>query len=221
MKLVYEGVDKVFEFGLGYVNELVVENKKLFFEIVNNMALQSEGLTGNCVLSIKDKPVEFSRYADLSVQFAPFQVNRKNLLTKLYSVIEQNALAGENYLKTGELLSELEKYIFRLSEDFPFEIECQKVAIGPIIRALSPQIEENEKRNIEKIFEYMEFVREIDKDRLFVMVNMRTYFDDDEMQKFIESVCLHDFKVLLLESNAFVKLTHTQRYTIDEDLCEF
>lgn len=221
MKLVYGDIGKVFEFGLGFVNELVVENKKLFFEIVNDMALQSEGLTGKCVLSIKDKPVEFSRYADLSVQFAPFQVNRKNLLTKLCAAIEQNALAAENFLKTGELLNELEKYIFHLSEDFPFEIECQKVAIGPIIRALCPQIEENEKRNIEKIFEYMEFVREIDKDRLFVMVNMRTYFDNDEMQKFIESACLHDFKVLLLENNSFAKLTHTQRYTIDEDLCEF
>ena len=67
----------------------------------------------------------------------------------------------------------------------------------------------------------MELVRELDRDRLFIMVNMRTFFSDDEMKIFIESVCLHDFKVLLLESVSFSRLENVRRYTIDEDLCEF
>ena len=60
---------------------------------------------------------------------------------------------------------------------------------------------------------------ELDRDRLFVMINMRTYFSDEEMEIFIESVCLHSFKILLIESSAQSKLKNTQRYTVDEDLC--
>lgn len=221
MKLVYGNMGHTLRFNGGYVNELIIENKRMLFDIVNSIAMQVDGLRGDCVLSVSDKPVEFSKYADLTVQFAPFQVNRKNLLSKLYAVLEQKAQSAEHYAKTGELLGELEKYIFQLSEELPFEINCHKLAIGPVIRALSPEIEESDKSPLEKIFAYMELVRELDRDKLFIMVNMRSYFSDEEMEKFMESVCLHDFKVLLLENIASPKLKHTNRFVVDVDLCEF
>ena len=67
----------------------------------------------------------------------------------------------------------------------------------------------------------MELDRELDRDRLIIMINMRTYFSDEEMNTFIESACLHDFKVLLLESSSFARLKNAKRFTVDEDLCEF
>lgn len=67
----------------------------------------------------------------------------------------------------------------------------------------------------------MELVRELDRDKLFIMVNMRSYFSDEDMENFTESVSLHDFKVLLLENHMSPKLTNTKRYVIDIDLCEF
>lgn len=221
MKLVYKDIEHILCFDEGYVNELVIENKKLFFDVINSMAMQAEGFRGDCVLSVGDKPVEFGKYADLTVQFAPFRLNRKSLLTKLYSALEKTALESENYVKTGELLGELEKYVLQLSEELPFELDCQKLAIGPVIRALAPEIEENDKSPLEKIFSYMELVRELDRDKLFIMINMRSYFPDEEMEKFTESACLHDFKVLLLENCASPELNYTRRFVIDSDLCEF
>lgn len=221
MKLVYSDMGHILRFDSGYVNELVIENKKMFFDVVNNMAMQADGSRGDCVLSVADKPVEFSKYADLTVQFAPFQVNRKSLLTKLYASLEKNALIAENYTKTGELLGELERYVLQLSEELPFEINCPKLTIGSVIRALSPIIEESNKSALEKIFAYMELVRELDRDKLFIMVNMRSYFSDEEMENFTESACLHDFQVLLLENFLSPKLKYTKRFIIDADLCEF
>ena len=221
MKLVYKDMGHILLFSEGYVNELIIENKKMFFAVVDSMQRQADGLHGDCVLSVSDHPVEFGKYADLTVQFAPFQMNRKSLLTKLYAALEKKAQTPETYSKTGDLLGELERYILELSDDLPFEINCQKLAIGPIIRALAPEIEENDKAPIEKVFAYMELVRELDRDKLFVMVNMRSYFTDEEMEKFTESVSLHDFKVLLLESYEAPKLNHTKRFVVDADLCEF
>ncbi|MBQ8320918.1 MAG: type II-A CRISPR-associated protein Csn2 [Clostridia bacterium] len=221
MKLIYKNMGHVLRFDKGYINELVVENRKMFLDLVSTMIRQAEGEHGDCILSIAEKPVEFSKCADVTVQFAPFQLNRKSLLTKLCSALEQRALLAENYVKTGELVSEIERYILYLAEDLPFEIDCQKLTIGPIIKAVSPEIEEADKGTLEKIFAYMELVRELDRDRLFIMINMRTYFSDEEMERFAESVCLHDFKVLLLESSSLSKLKHSKRYTVDVDLCEF
>ena len=135
--------------------------------------------------------------------------------------MEKNALNAENYVKTGEILGEIERYLLQLSEDLPFEINCQKLAIGPIVRALSPEIEENDKSTLEKIFTYMELVRELDRDKLFIMINMRTYFNDEEMSNFIESACLHDFKILLVENLSSTRLKNARRFTVDIDLCEF
>ena len=50
---------------------------------------------------------------------------------------------------------------------------------------------------------------------------MRSYFSDDEMEKFTQTVSLHGFKVLLLENFSSPKLKYTKRFVIDEDLCEF
>ncbi len=221
MKLIYKDMGHIIKFDNGYVNELVIENKKMFFDAVNNAIIQNDGENGNFLLSISDKPVEFSRYTDVNIQFAPFQTNRKSLLTKLYSTLEQKALLAENYNVTGELLNELEHYILLLSEDMPFEIYCQRLSIGHIIKAVAPEIDETGKTHLERVFSYMELVRELDRDKLFIMINMRSYFTDREMEIFIESVCLHGFNMLLLENSAHQKLKNTKRYTIDEDLCEF
>lgn len=221
MKLVYGGMGHIIQFNGGYANELVIENKKMFFEMITALSLQADGSQGDFVLSIADKPVEFSKYVDLTLQFAPFPVNRKSLLTKLYSLLEQKAMLAENYMQTGELLGKLEKFVLQLAEDLPFEICCQRLAIGYVIRALAPELEDEGTSALEKIFAYMELVRELDHDRLFIMVNMRSYFADEDMERFLESVCLHDFKLLLVESTSQNKLNDTKRYTIDSDLCEF
>lgn len=221
MKLIYKNIGHVLRLGDGYAVELIVEHRNLFFNMVTNLTEQIDGGRGDAVLSLSDKPVELGRYADITVQFAPFQLNRKTLLTKLCATLEQKALQAENYVETGELLSQLEAYVHTLAFDLPFEIDCKKVAISPILKAISPEIDENEKSTIERVFAYMELLRELDRDRLFIMVNMRSYFSDEDMERFIESACLHDFKVLLLESTSRTILKNTKRYTIDADLCEF
>lgn len=221
MKLIYEDMEHILCFDGGTVNELVIENRPMFLEMVSNLSMQADGVHGKFVLSIQDKLVELSRYADVTLQFAPFQVNRKSLLTKLCASLEQKALLAENYIQTGELLGNVERYILCLAEELPFELNCQKLNIASVIKAVAPEIEETEKDTLEKVFDYMELVRELDRDRLFIMINMRTYFSDAEMERFTESVCLHDFKVLLLESTSFPPLKHTKRYTVDADLCEF
>ena len=221
MKLVYKNIGHVIEFEPGYVYELVIENKKLFREVVNDLISQIDGQYGDAVLSVKDKPVELSKYSDITVQLTPFQVNRKSLLTKLYSALEEKSLSAENYPRLIELLAKIDEFVRSISEDYSFDVCCPKLSLGPILRAVGVEIVDNDKETLEKIFDYCELVRELDKDRLFIFVNFRTYFSDDDVNLFVKTVCSHDIKVLLLESSSFERLKNIKRYTIDEDLCEF
>lgn len=73
----------------------------------------------------------------------------------------------------------------------------------------------------EKLIDYMELVREFDRDKLFVTVNMRGFFVDAEMAAFMETVVSHGYHLLMLESRAYDILPLENRITIDEDLCIF
>ena len=221
MKLAFKDFERVISFTPGVAIELVIENKGCFFKTVSGLSTQIDGEPGDAVLSIGNKPVEPSRYADMILQFAPFSLNRKSLLTKLTNAIEKRAVSAELYVRAQSILAEIESLVQDAADDFPFEIDCSKIAIGPILRSIGIEVSEDNKGTLEKIINYMEIVRELDKDRLFITVNMRTYFSDDELSSFINTACLHDFKVLLLESTSGKLLKNTKRYTIDEDLCEF
>ena len=67
----------------------------------------------------------------------------------------------------------------------------------------------------------MELVRIFEKDKLFITVNMRSFFDDAFMDRFMQSVSSHRYKVLMIENKAYNILSNEIRFTVDEDLCEF
>lgn len=74
---------------------------------------------------------------------------------------------------------------------------------------------------LERLLDYMELVREFDRDKLFVLVGMRSFFSDREMEMFLKTVLSHGFRVLLLDSVDRERIRYERRLTIDRDLCEF
>ena len=92
---------------------------------------------------------------------------------------------------------------------------------GCLLEALVQEVADSGGDTLERILDYMELVRELDRDKLFIMINMRSYFSDEDMERFVNTACLHDFKLLLLESISHKRLKNTKRYTVDDYLCEF
>lgn len=221
MKLAYTHMEQVLQFGDGYARELVIENKDLFCSLLHDIAMQMEGLHGSAVLSIDEKPVEMSRHAELIDRFIPFDINQKSLLSKLCQSIEKEAIKPENFLPTNDFLKQTELFMDSLCFDFPCKITFGKLTIGSMIRAIAPEFEDTDKSPLEKLYDYMSLVREFDRDRLFILVNCRCFFSDPDVEQFIHTAVMHDFKLLFLESTARPILKHTKRITIDNDLCEF
>ena len=220
MKLAYQDFDFLLSFSQGYANELVIENKDLFRRFVSDLATQSGGQPGIAVLSLKNTPVDFGKHVELCTHFAPFTLNRKTLLTKLLSAMEKQAVDAEHYVQTQSLLSMLESFADDLSQEYTLTLQYQKLSVGSILKSMGIEIEDPDQPTLETILDYMELVRDLDRDRLFIMINMRCYFSDDEMTQWVNSVCSHDFKLLLVESTAYRPLPDVKRYLIDGDLCE-
>ena len=67
----------------------------------------------------------------------------------------------------------------------------------------------------------MDLTRELEREKLFVFVNLRSYYSDEEMSRFFSSVLDHEFHVFMVDSIDRPVLPLEARVTVDGDLCEF
>lgn len=220
MKLVYPGINHVINTEIDGVNELVIENQKLFCEVLNDIYTQLQGLEGNCVLSKDNKVLELGKYLEVLTQFVPFDMNRKTLLTKITAAVEKKATEDECFLLTAEVMGRIEKYLLDLCYETNEHIEFSKLTIGTIIKAVGITLADDYDDLGEKISDYMELVNEFEREKLYVMVNLRSYLSDKKTEQFLQTVMLHGYQVLLLENCERSLLSNEKRCLVDANLCE-
>ena len=95
------------------------------------------------------------------------------------------------------------------------DIIPSKISVPALIKSVGIELRddyEGDAGEVEKIIDYMELVREFERDKLFVTVNMRAYFDDDIIKRFLSSARGHDFHVLMLKSYKRCKKSNEKRY---------
>lgn len=221
MKLAHPQLDHVLDFNSGYVNTLVIEQPDFFRQFLQDIDSQMRGCSGRAVLSEEDSPIEFARHAELIDSFLNFQLARKPLMTRLVSRLGTLAMDAENYIRTSRLLGALEQYIMDLSMDLPCSVYCSKMNFDGILRAVGIEILDDHSHDLERLLDYMELTRELEHDRLFILVNLRSYYSDAEMEAFFASVCAHEYHILPVDSVSRARLSNERRVTVDDDLCEF
>ena len=220
MKFVYPEINHAFDTNIDKVNSLVIENQQLFSEIIADIRNQIDGFDGKGVLSENDKIITFQKNAELLVQFIPFDLNQKTLVSKASSALEQIAVSGEYFQETAEILSKIEAYLLEISSNLSCDCNFSKISAGSMIKASGFEFKEDYDNLCEKIIDYFELVTEFDRKKLFFTINLRSYVSDKEMELFIETVIQHGYNLLMIESGEHPLLKSEQRYIIDSALCE-
>jgi len=221
LTLAHPEMDSVIEIGTEHISTLVIENRGFFRSLLHDISGQCGGESGRAVLTEGIKQLDFSKHVEVIDSFLSFTLNRKNLLSKINAAFEKAAVQGDNYLQTAELLSAVERYMNTLAEGFSGNITCGKMTAANLVKMAALTVVEDYENPLEQILDYMELVREFDRDRLFLFVNMRGYFEDEAMAEFCAGAIAHEYKILLVDAFAAAYLPGEKRLTIDEDLCEF
>lgn len=220
MKLVCYDIDYVFDTEMAGVNCLIIENQKLMYSLLMDIQGQMNGFNGRSVLSEKDKELPMAKNLELLTHFVPFDINQKSLLNKTASVLESIAVSDEYYEETMELLSKIEEYMLRLSFHMDSDLICDGTTINSLVKASGIRFKDEYDSLAEKLIDYMELVTSLDRRKLFITVNLRSFIDDDEAQRFVDTLISHQFHVVMIESNEHPLLDHEQRYIVDYNLCE-
>ena len=204
----------------GETVEIVIENQKLFRESVEDIKIQLNGEKGRMILSENNTPLDIKKNVELIENIALFDINTKSLLNKIYTKLEKTAMDEEHYYQSNELLGVIEKYIDGVSDDIGYSLDYSKLTIDSIIKAASPRLLYDYEDSLEAITDYMSYVNDLERKNLFVFVNMRSYFSDVEMQRFIKTISSKGLKVLLVETLDRLKMDGSKKLIIDSDLCE-
>lgn len=220
MRLAHPELDTVLTLEGEHVTSLVIENRRFFRELLQDIAGQTDGLDGKTVLSVDDKPIPFAKHAELIGSPLNFSVNQKGLLSKIVSALEKDAVRGDHYEETCMLLQSVEQYVFSLTQDFTADIICGKLNMGTILKGIGLSVNESDD-TLERFLDYMELVREFERDKLFIFVGLRSFFTDEELSPFLETALARECRLLLIDGQACTLLPQEQRLTVDEDLCEF
>jgi CRISPR type II-A-associated protein Csn2 len=219
MKIVLSDVDYVFDCGKDKCCSIVIENQRLFYKVIADITAQTEGNDGDTVLSEDNKILAINKYGEIITQFIPFDMNTKTLVSKISSRIQKLAVADVNYMRTEELLAEWEKYLMELSIGMVGGIEFNKITTESLIKASGVHIDDLYDSLGEKLIDYFELVQEYDAKKLFVLVNLRSYISDAEMEEFLRSVLDRNIQILLLEGTERPLLENEERYIIDDNFC--
>lgn len=221
MILCHPHIETAIDFTIHKVNTLVIENPKFFRLIILGLHDQLSGLSGDFVLSENGKELNLGALTEIIDNCICLNMNSKALLGKIASAMEQLAYSEDFYLETSNMLHHVEQYINDLSFRLDCDIQCSHHAIAGLLKASGLIIREEYESHLEKLVDYMELAREFNGRNLFIFVNMRTFFNDDEIGEFFTTVLAHNYNVLLIDGVSAKILKEEKRITIDADLCEF
>ena len=202
------------------VPTLIIENPHQLFEIINDLVLQiKEGNNGKAIYSDKDKPVPLEKAFEILIDYLSIDSVPKMLLTKIQKRMEFQATNGPLFENTQILLAQMEHLAEEIAMSLDLEIDCEKLTVGNLLKALGITINLDYNGLGEKIFVLMDLISRFEGDKIFILVNLRSYLSSEEIQLFVDTALAHDLKFLLIDNRRYPLFHQEKRVLIDNDLC--
>ena len=201
------------------VSSLIIEKPDVMYKLIDQLYKSINGEENDIVLSDENTILKISKNVELVTTFIPFNINEKRLITKINSLLEQEAVNEIHYYETMNLLTSIEKYVNIIADVLPCNIDYSNINISSLIKMCGISIVDDGVSVIERVFNYMTLVRELLGEKVFVFVNMHSFFDINEMKMFVDTLIAHKFYVLLIDSNEYGKINKVRRVIVDKDLC--
>ena len=151
----------------------------------------------------------------------------------VFREVIQDFVSEMNGIETGLVLSKdnvpikIANNVELLMSYIPFEVNTKKLltSLQNVLEKeavnAAPKLNLEQVEGIEKIFEYMQFYREVLGDRVFVFVNLRSYYNRNDVCDFVNTSVAHKYSLLLIDNKEFPLEECEERLVIDQDYCEF
>ena len=218
MKIVFPILTTPIMLSEEYVSTIVFENQNALFQVVTELHQQINKQDGNIIFSEKEERVDISKKVELISHFVPFDCNKKSLITKLQQRLK-DASNESLYVETNELLSSVQKYLYKLTDLFNINILVDDIDAGILIKAVNVHFSSEYDTLSEALYDYCVNVINLEGNKLFVFLNLRCLISDEEFALFAKTLIDHKVSTLFLENTDRKTMDVERKTIIDNDLC--
>ena len=218
IKVKFANIETIFECHYNSINTLVIENTKMFREIIYSIITKLDGEEGNVYFSENATDAKLSSIA-LCRDYYEVNINKKttNILQKdIISRLNGNLYEWNQWYQKGyEMLDNvLNNYDSCISIDDDMDI-------ASIVKLFNPTFAVDEETNLlEKLINYINILVEFSDVRLLIFVSIEDYFDKEELELLFKTCQYKEVSLLIIESSHRYRLDNEKTVLIDNDLCE-
>lgn len=221
MRLVHAEYGLSLEMFENEVSVLVIENRGMMQELIEELYYQCEGSDGRFVLSAEEKIQDVEKKMEMIIDPFSLDINNRKVLTKLYQEIDE--LIKENlYKEQIELNAHISGFVQYICDLTPYHLNfLQEHSSLDIIKLANVKIEVEEMTMLERLTDYIGLMGDLCHYCIFVFINLKSYLPDASLEKLYEYARYHKVQLLLIENQMRNKLDTEMITIIDVDKCIF
>ena len=214
----YQGFNFKIDFENKSIFSLIIENKKLYRKVIEDLINNIIIDDGNIILSKNNKLIVPEKEIFVFSDYFNFDVN-KFVLNKYYKELK-NLSENDFFDETLEIKEVLRNYVTKLVEnEYSIKLE-EDLDISQILKAFGVKFQRNEDLLL-NLFEWIKILNELLGYEIFFFINLENFLSDDELVEFSKFILYNKYKVVFLENfNRNRLFDDDNLIIIDNDLCE-
>ena len=214
----YKGFNFKIDFEDKSIFSLIIENKKLYRKIIEDLINNISIDDGNIILSKNNKLIVPEKEIFVFSDYFNFDVN-KFVLNKYFKELK-NLSENDFFDETVEIKEVLRNYVTKLVEnEYSIKLE-EDLDISQILKAFGIKFQRNEDLLL-NLFEWIKILNELLGYEIFFFINLENFLSNDELVEFSNFILYNKYKVVFLENFNRNKLFDDDNLIIiDNDLCE-
>lgn len=219
MRLVNKKYGLEFLLSEDVVLNVVCENRTAFESMIADMIGEISGGDGAWILSDSEEELSLSKNADIIINPFAVSCNDRKILNAVYK--ELHVITEQAY---PELYAEANSKMLQLLDsiviDVPYALEYEPNGeVEGVFKLYELKFDEEFTSITERIVNYIKTVSQVLRKKVFILVNIKAYLDDLEIQQLYKEAMYSKVFLILLESKENMKLSDEKKVLIDPDLC--
>ncbi|ATV57970.1 type II-A CRISPR-associated protein Csn2 [Fusobacterium pseudoperiodonticum] len=214
----YKGFNFKIDFEDKSIFSLIIENKKLYRKIIEDLINNISIDDSNIILSKNNKLIVPEKEIFVFSDYFNFDVN-KFVLNKYYKELK-NLSENDFFDETLKIKEVLRNYVTKLVEnEYSIKLE-EDLDISQILKAFGVKFQRNEDLLL-NLFEWIKILNELLGYEIFFFINLENFLSNDELVEFSKFILYNKYRVVFLENfNRNRLFDDDNLIIIDNDLCE-
>lgn len=219
MRICHFDFSKPFDMQCGY-GVLIAESPIKFSQYCKDFVDQQCGKDGAFIVDADGKTLSFKKSGYIVFDYFNISLNEKKIVSGIYDTIEKTAMQ-EYQQQYIDIKAKMAAFADLLLLESPLQLEYNAdFCVQDILKALKVQPYEEEKTLAESIVDYLDAMAEFLGTRIFVLVGLRLYLNDEEFSLLLKHIGHADYSVLFLERTQYNRVNNEPVRIIDCDFCE-